>query len=73
MIEMARFDGVPPNMSVSRTTPLPSSTPRDAIEDLRAALLHVVVRADADGGDVALRPDDVLQSADQLLARAGRG
>ena len=25
MIDMARLDGVPPNMSVSRTTPLPSS------------------------------------------------
>jgi hypothetical protein len=26
MIEIARFDGVPPNMSVRRITPEPSST-----------------------------------------------
>ena len=45
----------------------------DAVEDLGPTLLHVVVRADADGGDVDLPPDDVLERRDQLLAEPSVG
>ena len=66
MIEMARLDGVPPNMSVSSTTPVAVVDLADAAQDVLAALLHVVVGADADGGDVALRPHDMLERGDEL-------
>ncbi len=73
MIEMARLDGVPPNMSVNSTTPLPSSALATLSRIWRPPLLHVVVRPDADGRDVDLRADDVLQSGDQLLAKTTVG
>ena len=53
--EMARLDGVPPNMSVSSTTPSPLVDLGHGVEDLLAALLHVVLGADADGRDALLR------------------
>ena len=73
MTEIARFDGVPPNMSVSSTTPSPSSTSRDRVEDVLAALLHVVLGADADGGDVALRADDMLERGDEFRGEPAVG
>ncbi len=73
MIEMARLDGVPPNMSVSSTTPSPASTSLDRAQDVLPALFHVVVGADADGGDVALRPDDMLERGDELRGEPAVG
>ena len=55
IIEMARLDGVPPNMSVSRTTPSPVSHRVIQRLDLGAAVFDIVVRSDADRIDVALR------------------
>ena len=67
--EMARFDGVPPNMSVSRMTPSPPSTARDRVQDVLAALLHVVVGADAHGAHGLLLADHVLGRRDELLGQ----
>ena len=64
--EIARFDGVPPNMSVRMATPSPVSTRFDRLDDVLAALLDVVVGADGDGLDLALRPDDMLQRGAKL-------
>ena len=52
---------MPPNMSVSRTTPLPSWTRATALENVGAALLHVVLGADRNRLELRLRPDDVLE------------
>ena len=73
IIEIARLLGVPPNMSVSSTTPSPVSTWRDARLDLGAPPLHVVVRTDADGGDVPLRADDVLHRGAKLFGQTAMG
>ena len=41
-----------------------------AVQDLAPALLHVVVGADADGGDALLRPHDMLQRGDEFRGQA---
>ena len=66
--EIARFDGVPPNMSVSSTTPLPSWTRATALENVGAALLHVVFGADRDRLELRLRSDDMLQRGAKAVA-----
>ena len=63
---MPRFDGVPPNMSVSSSTP---SSPRDALDRLRdvlARVVHVVVPADRDRGELRQVADDHLGGVHQL-------
>ena len=42
----------------------------DRVEYLLAALLHVVVGADADGAHAGLRPDDMLGRRDEFLGEA---
>ena len=59
--EMARLDGVPPNMSVRITTPLPVIDRLDGRDDVVAPPLHVVIRPDTDGGDALLRANDVFK------------
>ena len=59
--EMARLDGVPPNMSVRMTTPSPVSARPTAADDVVAALFHVVVRTDGDGFALLLRTDDMFE------------
>ena len=59
--EIARFEGVPPNMSVRMATPFAAVDPLDRIEDVLAALLDVVVGADGDRLDLALGADHMLQ------------
>ena len=65
MIEMARLDGVPPNMSVNTITPSPVSQ-AGARQDLGAPLLHVVVGADTDRQDALLRTDDMFQRGEEF-------
>src|SRR5205085_2646365 len=45
----------------------------DAAQDLLAALLHIVVGADADGGDLGLGADDMLESGDKFLRELAMG
>ena len=61
MQDKARFDGVPPNMSVKTTTPDPVSTRRHGVENIRPADLHVVLGADRDRLDLLLRAHDMLE------------
>ena len=68
MTEIARLEGVPPNMSVNSTTPAAVLNARHGAEDVGAALLHVVFGADRDRSRIALRPDHMLQSG----AKTGR-
>ena len=71
--EMARFEGVPPNMSVRMITPAPSSTSADRLEDVVAAPLDVVVGADRDGLDLGLRADDMLERGAELHGKPAVG
>ena len=73
IIEIARLLGVPPNMSVSSTTPSPVSTSAMRLSISCAAALHVVVGADADGGDVALRADHMLHGRAQFVGEPAVG
>ena len=41
-----------------------------AVQDVAPALLHIVVGADADGGDALLRAHDMLQRGDELRRQA---
>ena len=66
MTEIAMFDGVPPNMSVSTTTPAPLSARADRLDQLLAALLDIVVRADRQGFELLLWSDDVLERRFEL-------
>ena len=66
MTEIARLEGVPPNMSVSRTTPLPVSTSVDGGQNVVPAQLHIVFRTDGDRLDLLLRPDHVFQRGTKL-------
>ena len=61
MMEMARFDGVPPNMSVRTMTPLPVSQEQTSSRISCPSLFHVVVGADAYGRHGFLWADDMLQ------------
>ncbi len=67
--EMARLEGVPPNMSVSTTTPEPVVDPRDRVDDVAAPLLHIVVGADRDGFEILLRADDVFDGAAEFFGQ----
>ena len=66
MTEMARFDGVPPNMSVRTMTPSPRVGAADGVQDLGAAHVGVVLRTDGDGFELGLRPNDVLEGEPEL-------
>ena len=70
--EMARLDGVPPNMSVRTMTPEPVSARATASTISLAALLHVVVGADRHGFEVFLRPDDMLDGVAGIPRPADR-
>ncbi len=72
--EMARLEGVPPNMSVSRITPPPSGRRRSrAGEDVRRGAFHVVLRADADGAaPPRCGPTTCSIAEDELLRPAAR-
>ena len=59
--EIARLEGVPPNMSVRITTPAAVLHARGSAEDVGAPLLHVVFGADRDGLELRLRTHDMLQ------------
>ena len=63
---MARFDGVPPNMSVSTTTPSPVLTRFTAATMSLRRRLHVVLGADGDGLDLRLRTDHMLERGPEL-------
>jgi hypothetical protein len=54
-------------MSVSRITPLAVVDRGARLQNVGPATLHVVLRADADGLDRALRADHVLHGGDELL------
>ena len=71
--EMARLLGVPPNMSVSSTTPSPVSTSVILawISARRDSMF--VIRADTDGRQVALRADHMLERETQLFGKAAMG
>jgi len=66
MIEIARLDGVPPNMSVSTITPSPVSHARALLQYFGAPLFHVVVGADTDRRYVLLRTYDVFQRSQEF-------
>ena len=68
--EIARLDGVPPNMSVSTTTPLSPLTRGHGRDQFDAPLVHVVVGADGDGLHVFLTADHVLQRRPEFLGEA---
>ncbi len=68
--EMARLDGVPPNMSVSRMTPGSGLHAAAGGQDVLAPPLHVVLRADADGLHGGLRADHVFHGVHKLLREA---
>ena len=65
--EMARLLGVPPNMSVSSTTPSPVSTVLMQRWISVAAPLDVVIGADADRCHVPLGAHDVFHGRPQFL------
>jgi hypothetical protein len=71
--EMARFDGVPPNMSVSRMTPVAVIDGRGGVDDVAPTALHVVFGADADSRDPALGPHDVLHGRQEFGGQAPVG
>ena len=71
--EIARLDGVPPNMSVRMATPSPLSTRLTASMMSLAALLDVVVGPDRDGLDLPLGTDHVLQRRAELDGEAPVG
>ena len=63
---MPRFDGVPPNMSVSTSTPAVAAHPLDRLRDVLARVVDVVVPADRHGGELRQVADDHLGGVDQL-------
>ena len=69
MTEMARLDGVPPNMSVSTTTPVPLSARSTASTMSLAALLHVVVGPDRHGLEIFLRPHHMLHGVAEFFGQ----
>ena len=69
---MPRFDGVPPNMSVSSSTPSVAAHALDRLRDLLARVVHVVVPADRDGGELRQVADDHLGGVHAARSRAGR-
>ena len=73
MTEIARFEGVPPNMSVSRTAPSPVSTSAIWRRMSWRRCFHVVVGTDAHRGDLGLRADDVLERGDKLRCEPPMG
>ena len=66
----ARLQGVPPNMSVAITTPLPMSTDLRGRRDFPLAALDIVFRPDADGAQMGLRTNHMLHRRDELLGEA---
>ena len=42
---------------------------RDGVDDVAAALLHVVVGADRDGLEILLRPDDMLHGVAEFFGQ----
>ena len=67
--DMARLDGVPPNMSVRMMTPVPVSARCDRLDDVLAPLLHVVVGADRHGLELVLGSDDMLDGMPELFGQ----
>ena len=63
---MPRFDGVPPNMSVSSSTPPSPRTRSIACAMSSRASFDVVVPADGDGGELRQIADDHLRGVHQL-------
>ena len=63
---MPRFDGVPPNMSVSSSTPASPLHPLDGLRDVLARVVHVVVPADRHGRELRQVADDHLRGVHQL-------
>ncbi len=60
--DRARFDGVPPNMSVRTTTPSPVFTGTHRGHDVPTAQFHIVFRTDRDGFDLILWANHVFES-----------
>ena len=61
------WTGVPPNMSVSSSTPLLASHALDRLRDVLARAVHVVVPADRHGGELRQVADDHLRRVQQLV------
>ena len=72
MTEMARFEGVPPNMSGKKNHPFAGVHPATAFRNVAAPLLHVVVGTDADGHHPGLGSDHVLHGRKRTPAPAVR-
>src|SRR5262249_6666620 len=70
MTEMARLEGVPPNMSVRMATPSPVIQALDRRDDVLAALFDVIVRADGHCFDLLLRADHMLEGRAELGGKA---
>ena len=66
MTEIARFDGRAAEHVGQQHHAVAGIDFGDRAQDVLAALLHVVFGADADGGDLRLRPDDMLERGDEF-------
>jgi hypothetical protein len=66
--EIARLEGVPPNISVRIATPFAAVHALDRLDDVLAALLHVVVGADRHRLDLLLGPTTCSRPS-ELAAR----
>ena len=71
--EMARFDGVPPNMSVEQDHAVADIDRLDGVEDVFAPHFHIVLRPDADGAEQRLRTDDMLGRRLEFVGKAAMG
>ena len=69
----ARLQGVPPNMSVAMTTPLPDIHRLGRRRDLALAALDIVLGPDADGAQMGLRPHHMLHRRNEFLGEAAMG
>ncbi len=70
---MARLEGVPPNISVSSTTPSPVSQREIASLDVSAAAFDIILGSDTDRIDVPLRPYHMFHGGSQFLGQPAVG
>ena len=73
MQEMARLDGVPPNMSVRMATPSPEFDAVDRFDDVAATEIGIIFGADRNCFDLFLRTHHMLKRRLELVGEAPMG
>ena len=73
MQEIARLEGVPPNMSVRMATPSPRVDAVDRFDDVASAQIGIVFGSDRDRFDLLLWTHDVFERRLELVGKAPMG